>query len=516
MKMINKMFSHQRKIPDYIIESLEILETHPKDWLSLYARAYQALSYDHPEAIIRLGKIGYHYLSGLTIPQILKVEEQWRSYTSMLWSINWQDIDIQAMSIYFDNDIGYESLLIMGSFHPSGYFREKCLKLLSAYPHTLSFIFMRMNDWVPEVQNAAYRITKSQLSECTIEEFIELSYVFMKVKKSLRRQQDQFDDMEKLYITYLKECLTLLDIHYLCHLDVFIRKTFYQISIEHSLLSIDIVEELLTREKDSFCLLMLTRYLLQSEQLDMSQLQLYLHHPTFYVRKEAIFRYYAIVQNVWDGIEDFLLDKSYAIRDYIRFLLKKHTEFDCLSFYLQHLNYRVGILGVGECGTQQDIPVLIPFLEHHDEKIVKVTIQALSHLMKDNGFQIYWRFLLDERVSLSKAAYQSIIKYKVHYGAKCVYEEYLKVSCEHQKRYLLRILLAEDSWERLPYLLAMYNYPDEKFCHHIQIKVSQRNPYKHVSQTLKADIIDSLTHQDNHIPQAVIDSIMFDLKFVCK
>lgn len=61
----------------------------------------------------------------------------------MLWSINWQDIDIQAMSIYFDNDIGYESLLIMGSFHPSGYFREKCLKLLSAYPHTLSFIFMR-------------------------------------------------------------------------------------------------------------------------------------------------------------------------------------------------------------------------------------------------------------------------------------------------------------------------------------------------------------------------------------
>ena len=97
-----------------------------------------------------------------------------------------------------------------------------------------------------------------------------------------------------------------------------------------------------------------------------------------------------------------------------------------------------------------------------------------------------------------------------------VYETYQTVSIEHHSRYLLMILLEEDSWERLPYLLELYHYPYEKMRQLIHLRVNQRNPYKKVSKQLKEKIMNSLMNQKNDIPHNVQKSILFDLKFVCK
>lgn len=515
MEQVNKMLFQKPKIPNYINEAMEQLELQSQDWLSNYATAYQVLKYDSPDMIVRLGKIGYEYFSTLTIPQIIKIGEQWRIYTSMLWSIDWRCIDIEAMSMYFHNYKEYQSLLIMGSFHPSGYFRERCLKILSTYPNTLSFLMIRLNDWVEEVKSLAFQFTCERLTVSSLEEMLDASYVFMKVKKSKRRRQIHLDQVQEQYICCLKGLIETLDIDYLLSLDIFIRKSFYQIAIEHSLLSLAVTEELLNREKNSFCLLLLIRYV-SCHELNIEKLKSYFNHRSFYVRKEAMICYFEQTQDIWDGIENHLLDKSYAIRDYIRFLLVKYTQVDILDFYLHQLDCPIGILGVGECGSDKQINDLLPYLKNSDEKIVKATIQALSYLLKDKGTDIYWQFLLNESITLSKVSYQSIIKYKVHYGAKSVYMHYQKETSDFHKRYLLRILLDEDSWERLPYLLELYWYPDEKISNCIRTRVQQRSPYKKVSKELKCDIINSLNNMQYHLPQEIKDSILFDLKFVCK
>ena len=136
--------------------------------------------------------------------------------------------------------------------------------------------------------------------------------------------------------------------------------------------------------------------------------------------------------------------------------------------------------------------------------------------MKEKGQDIYWRFLLDERISLSKAAFQSIQKNKVHFGAQLIYETYQKSTIEHLSKYLLMILLEEDSWERLPYLLELYYYPYEKMRQLIHLRINQRNPYKKISPQLKEKIMSSLMNQKNNIPNNVQESILFDLKFICK
>ena len=50
----------------------------------------------------------------------------------------------------------------------------------------------------------------------------------------------------------------------------------------------------------------------------------------------------------------------------------------------------------------------------------------------------------------------------------------------------------------------------------IHLRINQRNPYKKISPQLKEKIMSSLMNQKNNIPNNVQESILFDLKFICK
>lgn len=500
---------------DYIHHSLSQLEQYPDEWLSLFAVGYQSLRYGNQEDIVKLGQIGHRYLSNMSISKLIQIGEQFSSYTSLLWSIDWRDVDIKSISQYFDHIEDYESLLIMGCFHPSGYFREKCISLLTHHPYALSLVMLRMNDWVEEIQNKAYELTYDQLQKCSLNELIQVSYVLIKVRKSQRRSQMNWYNIEKLYKDKLKENINTFDIHYFMKQDIHNRKSFYLFMNEENLFFNVMLEQLLYYEKDTFCLLVVIRNMLKGLD-DLEKISSLMKHRLFYIRKEAYIRYYELIQDAWDGIENGLLDQSYSIRDYVRFIIKKHTHIHILNYYLNHLECPEALYGIGECGSHEQVKILLSYLENHDERMVKAAIQSLSRLLTYHGSDIYWRFLLDERISVSKVAYLAIIKNKVHYGADFIYEQYISSSLEHHQRYLLSLLLEEDSWERLPYLLKMYWYPEVNIQRRIQMKVNKRNPYKKISQELKERIVSCLDSQDVIIPHGVKELIVFDLKFVCK
>lgn len=500
---------------DYIQKSLDQLEQYPDDWLSLFAVGYQSLRSGNQKDIVKLGQITQHYLSHITISRLVKLGEQFGSYTSLLWSIDWRDVDIESMSLYFHQQEDYDSLVILGCFHPSGYFREKCMCLLTHHPYALPLLMIRMNDWVEEVQRTAYQLTQYQLLKCSLNELIQASYVLIKVRDSQRRSQTHWNDIENLYKDKLKEAINTFDIDYFMKQDIHNRKAFYLLLSEENLFTEDMLKQLLHYEKDTFCFMLLMRYMLKGVH-DLNKISSFMTHRSFYMRKEAYMRYYEIVQDAWEGIEDGLLDKSYSLRDYVRFIIRKHTQIDILGYYLNHLECPEALLGIGECGTSQEVKILLPYLESHDEKMVKAAIQSLSRLMTYQGSDIYWRFLLDKRIAVSKVAYLAIMKNKVHYGADFIYEHYLSSSLEYHQRYLLSILLEEDSWERLPYLLKLYGHSDIKMQNRIQMRINQRNPYKRVSFDLKEQIISCLNCEDKKIDENVVKSIMFDLKFVYK
>lgn len=503
-------FKKKTKVPEYISEAIDYLEIIDQDWLMNFSRAYEVLSYDDDHKIMLLGIYASQYLSTLNISKIMKLGENFKTRTSIEWSIDWKNIDIKKYEQYFIDTQDYIWLLIFGTFHPNGYFREKCMRNLSNYNHTLPYFLLRMNDWVEPIQSLAYEIITQKLEICTDQEIMDSLFVYEKIKKSGRRNNIEFHIVEDKILSRLQNIRISQDI---LKLDIHNRKVFYRIMTSLTFIDFDAVYELINQEKDTYCQLMMIRNILQSEKMNLDILKPYLHHKSSIIRKEALLCRYRL-EGLWEHIEEDLLDHNYAIRDFIRFVIRKHTDFDILDYYSHHLNCPIGILGVGECQGIEYISNIQKCLTSKDEKIVRASLRSLSLLMKEKGRDIYYKYLFDERIAVSKVSYKAILNHQIHYGAKRIYEEYKKCDVLHLQYYLLHILMHENSWERLPYLLKLYHIEDKNMQNKIQQAVQQRNSYQKISIELKDQIIDEMNR--NVIPENLKQEILFDLKYVCK
>lgn len=384
------------------------------------------------------------------------------------------------------------------------------MNILTHYDGTLPYFILRMNDWVGSIQTLAFKIICQKLETCTDQEIFDSLYVYDKVKKSKRRKELDFQVVEEKIFNRLQHMIIPQNIF---RLDIHNRKVFYRFMTSHSVIDFDEVYCLINQEKDTYCQLLMIRNILQSDQMNLDILKPYLHHKLAMIRKEAIMCRYRI-EGLWEHIEDDLLDNSYAVRDFVRFVIRKHTDFDILNYYAHHLSSPSGILGVGECQGTEYIRHIQMCLSSDDEKIIKASLQSLSLLMQEKGKDIYYEYLFDPRIPVSKMAYKAILNHKIHCGAKLIYDEYEKCEDVHLRYYLLRILLHEDTWERLPYLLKLYHIDDKNMMHKIHLAIQHRNNYQKISSILRDEIIHEMNK--NKIPEILRQEILFDLKYVCK
>ena len=190
------------------------------------------------------------------------------------------------------------------------------------------------------------------------------------------------------------------------------------------------------------------------------------------------------------------------------------------------------ILGIGEQGRALDdrnglADLVLPYLEHESEKVVRGALEAVGMLMGAEGEEIYWKYLLDTRPCISKAAYQCIRKNGIHPGAALLYREQEKWrksdetagksqdSVCHIRRYLILLLIQENSWDRLPYLIfllkdeSLKEYRD-KLLGALQI----RSLYARVDRKQAAFIKQVLAEEAEAVPEELARAIVFDLKFM--
>ncbi|HWT76878.1 MAG TPA: hypothetical protein VN258_19430 [Mobilitalea sp.] len=226
---------------------------------------------------------------------------------------------------------------------------------------------------------------------------------------------------------------------------------------------------------------------------------------------------YDKVKNSWNGLEIMLLDNNHSIRDLTIYILKKHTAINILNYYIDALNGEdpiMGIIGVGENGNKIHSYLLMPFLNSNNEKTVKTTLLSLSKLLGCDDNDIYWKYLFDTRISVSKAAYLSIRRNMIRYGASKLFNEFNKCSIAHVRRNLLLLLMQDNSWSRLPYLLSLYNYDDKDLRSKIRMKIHHRNGYGKISTQEASYIRHIMKEKKNELPDTLIQKIEFDLKFV--
>jgi succinate dehydrogenase flavin-adding protein (antitoxin of CptAB toxin-antitoxin module) len=456
-------------------------------------------------------------LKNYTDQQMLLLDEQFRQYTSLEWYTEWSKVSLLELEKCMDDKDNWIKVLILGSFHPNGYFRERCVRELSHYEGTLPYLLLRMNDWVEAIRACTFPLIVEKVKTCSILELFSSLPFLDKIQKSQRRGMRELDLLQKDFSKRIEENIHTIEWFKIINYDFNTRKSIYNAVFEKPLLSFKEANRLLNLEKHSFCKSIIIQGILALYDCPMEQVDLYMKNKNSNVRMSALQYKYNKVKNSWVGLETMLLDTNHAIRDLTSYILKKHTVINVLHYYTLHLkdtNPNTAIVGIGENGDKNCAPLIIPFIENTCEKTVKLTLLSLGRLLEYDGYDLYWNYLFDSRVSVSKAAYLSIRRNKIHYGASVLYNEFNKCEIMHVKRYLLLLLMQENSWSRLPYLLLLYQYPDRNLRAKIRMKIEQRDVYGRVTQQEAVFIQKVMEEKKDELPQILIDKIEFDMKYV--
>ena len=456
------------------------------------------------------------YMNRQDFSGICRLGDRFREMTSMEWSIDWKCFDIKSIRTESIEDRLW--ILRLGTFHPNGYYREKCIRALKDDKASLPYVILRLNDWVKEVRAAAEE-TCLRVTEFTAPEIIGFLPYLEKVKNGVRANNSAIARLEKTIAESASKQPVPIDKTFIRENDEKTRKSVYRFLAANKLLSKEDINSIVSQEKSGQIHNLLMTILIDKYEMSLSELDEYLNNKSINVQKKALEHKYNLLKDYWDGLENLLLSRSFKVREITRFILEKHTEIDAKTYYVEHLESafkKVCIQGIGECGTAQDAEILKPYLEDSDPGIVKASIHAIALLLKEDAIGIYHRFLPDIRESVAHQAYKEIASYNLNCGAENLFNLCLTTQSELMKEKYAYRLLKEPVWEALPYILMLYSCDDEVVRNIMRTVNGSFMTYSTLSPEQAERIKNIMNDERYEIPEKLRENILFSMKYSIK
>ena len=166
--------------------------------------------------------------------------------------------------------------------------------------------------------------------------------------------------------------------------------------------------------------------------------------------------------NCKSELEDALFDKSGTIRSTARFLLAKKNITDFLSYYIGKINrnpkenLRVSLLGLGEVGNEDHVNLILPFLKHSNEGIVKAAIQAIAMLDAKQYQSTFIEMLDHTHKGVSKEARKSLLKSHFKEEKGTIYRLYMDSKNIHTRYNAAILLCSLPKWDAIQYIIEFY------------------------------------------------------------
>ena len=168
------------------------------------------------------------FMGNLDSDQLLRLSERFRQYSSMDWTIWWEKVDLNFWKSSVDSRYDYLWAVRLGTFHPNGYFREKCIWELAGDKESVRFVLLRLNDWAKPVREAAEGVA-AHITELSAEELVACLPYLQKVKQGCRRSNRYLQKLEADVAEMLQRKLADVDILHLNRYDTKARKYLYKL-----------------------------------------------------------------------------------------------------------------------------------------------------------------------------------------------------------------------------------------------------------------------------------------------
>ena len=504
--VVNERDTYQLTNEERLARAIAELEAGHDSWLPW---VYSFLAYRDTMLVRTAADTVSNYMKKLSTKQVIQWDDRFRSYSTIEYFVNWKTVNVSSIKMKIRDDETFRWVMRLGTFHPNGYFRENCIKELASDPASYPYLLLRLKDWVSEVRMAAVNAC-SDVSKLGPEDLMSCLSALEKVRRSARISSFDTNEIEKKIAGRIGEFSAVIGKDLISKQSEDTRRSLYRILLENKLISRDEVCGLLNAEKNFQNQRYIIKTYIERYEVPVEELDEFLEHKSTAVQRCAIEKKFAMTEKSWDGLEDKLLSPSFQIRETARYILSKDRNLDCRSYYIEHLNgdeAKYSILGLGETGKPEDAEFLMKYLEDPRALIVRNTLHSLGRLCGQELSELYWKYLTDERASVVKQAYINISGSHIRYGAKRIYELLENTYSESLKKKLLCLLTRESYWDRVPYLLMLYD-PKDKDLHYLLDKgLSSSVVYSGVSEKQAKWICEILDDKKYEIP-AKIDSIV--------
>lgn len=479
---------------------------------------YQYVANKDDELVRRAAVAVAEYVLRLDRAGWLRLNDRFRMSTSIEWSVDWKCVDPVDIERKIGDLDAFVWIMRLGTMHPNGFYREKCLRMLSSDSGSNMFFLLRLNDWVEEVRDVARDALRNVCidnMDLSFDELIGLLPVLNRVRKGKRKDEDIMQELDPLFASALRADLPTIDKTFTRKYDARPRVALYRLLTDNGKFSKADILSLLDIEKNMQLQRLLATSLIRHYDLTTDELDGLIEHKSAIVQVAAMDKKYEILKDPWNGIEEKLLSPSGPVRQTARFICRKHSVVDVRQYYIDHLNsdHRACcILGLAETGKKEDTDILEAYLNDKDPRILKNTLYALGELDALRYVDAFARFLTNQNNSVVKQAYVEITRYSLKIGAEKLYNMFLKTDSHYLKIRLAVLLGHENYWDMIPYALMMYSCEDEDILRNIHVRCAWDS--RCVSDE-RLEWIRNILNDDNYkIPQNVKEAVAFNIRSV--
>ncbi|HLA09571.1 MAG TPA: HEAT repeat domain-containing protein [Pyrinomonadaceae bacterium] len=362
------------------------------------------------------------------------------------------------------------SLVGIASFHQNGYVREAAIKRLDLITSgaELPFLILRLNDWVSNVRDAAYGTIRSRLRPEYARHFIANLALVSRLDEAGRADHKALIQAINELLQG-DECRNVL-LESLTSDDRLIRRVSFRLAlnskksdlpeiVRHALNAQDTVIRLWAAQTVSSAFAGAT--------LDLF-LELMKRDRFMPVRREALRM--AVKRNSPTSLAELrsaLLDSHPAMREEARYHLRKLDPMDVAAFYRQSLSTAEGqtlysvISGLGETGSAEDDPLIVPYTSHLVSKIRAAAIRALARLHGETHTDVFIDALKDEVPHVSRQALKALTDRASSLSGERIWKLFHLAKHAHVRRNALSLIEKLGKWESIHYLVRAVCDSDE-------------------------------------------------------
>jgi hypothetical protein len=347
------------------------------------------------------------------------------------------------------------------SFHLSGYIREAALRFLGDVQNgsELPFLLLRLNDWVPQVRNAAEGFTRARLRGDYAHFFIDNVALITRLRSTYRGRKQAVTGAIEAFLK--SEDGRQAVVAGMDSPDTQVRRECYRFALRSNLHQHSVVEKALNERDPAIRRWGAENLAYVPEETPSSALLSRLRADRLAaVRRQALqisCERFPEAARPW--LERALLDSHPAVRRYGQSQLLKKSGIDIRQFYIDALGRSdrrsaySALSGLGETGCSADVDLVLPYVLHEVARFRRAAIRSLARLQTGGFVDLFVQCLSDATASVSREAMKALSKRVYLLDGERIWYVFSNTSRTHGRRNALFLIAHLAKWESVVYLI---------------------------------------------------------------